>query len=141
MPSLKALRKRISTVRSTQQITKAMKMVSAAKLRRAQEAAERARPYAAKLVEMFGAVVAGVEEDGHPLLSRRDEQRIELVVVTSDRGLCGGYNSNMIRKAEAFVREHPGKQFVITVVGKKALESYRRRGGKLVGEVIDIMSR
>ena len=141
MPSLKALRKRISTVRSTQQITKAMKMVAAAKLRRAQEAAERARPYAAKLVEMFGAVVAGVEEGVHPLLARRDEQRIELVVVTSDRGLCGGYNSNMIRKAEAFVREHPGKQFVITVVGKKALEAYRRRGGKLVGEVIDIMSR
>jgi len=141
MPSLKALRKRISTVRSTQQITKAMKMVAAAKLRRAQEAAERARPYAAKLVEMFGAVVAGLEEGVHPLLSRRDEQRIELVVVTSDRGLCGGYNSNMIRKAEAFVREHPGKQFVITVVGKKALEAYRRRGGKLVGEVIDIMSR
>ena len=116
-------------------------MVSAAKLRRAQEAAERARPYADKLVDMFGAVVADLEENAHPLLARRDEQRIELVVVTSDRGLCGGYNSNMIRKAEAFVREHPGKQFVITVVGKKALESYRRRGGKLVGEVIDIMSR
>jgi F-type H+-transporting ATPase subunit gamma len=141
MPSLKALRKRISTVRSTQQITKAMKMVAAAKLRRAQEAAERARPYADKLVEMFGAVVADLEENVHPLLARRDEQRIELVVVTSDRGLCGGYNSNLIRKAEAFVREHPGKQIVFTVVGKKALESYRRRGGKLVGEVIDLMSR
>jgi len=141
MPSLKALRKRIATVRSTQQITKAMKMVAAAKLRRAQEAAERARPYADKLVDMFGAVVADLEEGAHPLLARRDEQRIELVVVTSDRGLCGGYNSNIIRKAEAFVREHPGKQFVITVVGKKALESYRRRGGKLVGEVIDLMSR
>jgi F-type H+-transporting ATPase subunit gamma len=141
MPSLKALRKRIATVRSTQQITKAMKMVAAAKLRRAQEAAERARPYADKLVEMFAAVVADLEESAHPLLARRDEQRIELVVVTSDRGLCGGYNSNIIRKAEAFVREHPGKQIVVTVVGKKALESYRRRGGKLVGEVVDIMSR
>ena len=141
MPSLKALRKRISTVRSTQQITKAMKMVAAAKLRRAQENAERARPYADKLVEMFGAVVADLEEGAHPLLARRDEQRIELVVVTSDRGLCGGYNSNLIRKAEAFVREHPGKQIVVTAVGRKAVESYKRRGGKVVGELTEIMSR
>jgi F-type H+-transporting ATPase subunit gamma len=141
MPSLKALRKRISTVRSTQQITKAMKMVAAAKLRRAQEAAERARPYADKLVDMFGAVVADIEENAHPLLARRDEQRIELVVVTSDRGLCGGYNSNLIRKAEAFVREHPGKQIVFTTIGRKAVESYRRRGGKVVGELTETMSR
>src|SRR2546427_6609687 len=90
MPSLKALRKRIATVRSTQQITRAMKMVAAAKLRRAQEAAERARPYAAKLAEMFEAVAAGVEPDTHPLLARREERRIDLVVVSSDRGLCGG---------------------------------------------------
>ena len=141
MPSLKALRKRIATVRSTQQITKAMKMVAAAKLRRAQEAAERARPYADKLVEMFGAVVADLEESAHPLLVRRDEQRIELVVVTSDRGLCGGYNSNLIRKAEAFVREHPGKQIFVTAVGRKAVESFRRRGAKVVGEQTEIMSR
>src|SRR5437762_2806392 len=89
MPSLKALRKRIATVRSTQQITKAMKMVAAAKLRRAQEAAERARPYAAKLAEMFTAVAAGVEPQAHPLLARRPEQRIDLLVLTSDRGLPG----------------------------------------------------
>src|SRR5207302_1557365 len=89
MPSLKALRKRIATVRSTQQITKAMKMVAAAKLRRAQEAAERARPYAAKLSEMFTAVVAGVEPEAHPLLARRPEQRIDLLLLTRDRGLRG----------------------------------------------------
>ena len=79
MPSLKDLRKRIGSVRSTQQITKAMKMVAAARLRRAQEAAERARPYAAKLTEMFTAVVAGLSEEAHPLLARREEQRIDLV--------------------------------------------------------------
>jgi F-type H+-transporting ATPase subunit gamma len=141
MPSLKALRKRIATVRSTQQITKAMKMVAAAKLRRAQEAAERARPYADKVVEMFGAVVAGVEGAAHPLLARRDEQKIELVVVTSDRGLCGGYNSNLVRKAEAFIRENPGKQIVVTAVGRKGVESFRRRGVKLVGEQADIIKR
>jgi F-type H+-transporting ATPase subunit gamma len=140
MPSLKALRKRIATVRSTQQITKAMKMVAAAKLRRAQDAAERARPYAAKMTEMFGAVVADVTEPTHPLLARREEQRIELVVVTSDRGLCGGYNANLLRHAEAFVREHAGKRVVVTAVGRKACEYFRRRGGTLVGERTEIMS-
>ena len=141
MPSLKALRKRIATVRSTQQITKAMKMVAAAKLRRAQDAAEHARPYADKVVEMFGAVVADLEGADHPLLARRDEQKIELVVVTSDRGLCGGYNTNLIRKAEAFIREHSGKQIVISAVGRKGIEAFRRRGGKLVGEQTDAVKR
>ena len=139
MPSLKALRKRRATVLSTQQITKAMKMVAAAKLRRAQEAAERARPYAEKLVEMFGAVVADLEGAAHPLLARRDEQKVELVVVTSDRGLCGGYNSNLVRRAEAFIRENPGKQIVVTAVGRKGIESFRRRGVKLVGERTEVI--
>jgi F-type H+-transporting ATPase subunit gamma len=141
MPSLKSLRKRIATVRSTQKITKAMKMVAAAKLRRAQEAAERARPYAAKVVEMFGAVVSDVDGTAHPLLARRDEARVELVVVTSDRGLCGGYNANLLRKAEAFMRERPGKQVVVTAVGRKALEFFRRRGFTLAGEQTDVMAR
>jgi F-type H+-transporting ATPase subunit gamma len=140
MPSLKALRKRIATVRSTQKITKAMKMVSAAKLRRAQEAAERARPYSAKLSEMFGAVVADLEEAAHPLLARRDENRIELVVVTSDRGLCGGYNANLLRKAEAFIRERPGKQVVLTAVGRKSVEFFRRRAKTLASERTDVMA-
>jgi F-type H+-transporting ATPase subunit gamma len=141
MPSLKALRKRIATVRSTQKITKAMKMVAAAKLRRAQDAAERARPYSEKVGEIFSAVVSDLEGAAHPLLARRDEQRIELVVVTSDRGLCGGYNSNLLRKAEAFIRERPGKQVVVTTVGRKALEFFRRRGAKLAGETTEVMSR
>src|SRR5436309_11783475 len=104
MPSLKVLRKRIATVRSTQQITKAMKMVAAAKLRRAQEAAERARPYAGKLTEMFAAVAAGIEPEAHPLLARRPERRGDILVLTSARGLCGGYNTNLLRLADAFAR-------------------------------------
>ncbi len=140
MPSLKALRKRIATVRSTQKITKAMKMVSAAKLRRAQEAAERARPYAEKLTEMFGAVVADIEEGTHPLLARREESRIELVVVTSDRGLCGGFNANLLRKAEQFVRQHSGRRIVLTPVGRKALEFFRRRGATLAGERTNVLA-
>ena len=108
MASVKEMRNRISSVKATQKITKAMQMVAAAKLRRAQDAAERARPYSAKLSEMFAAVAAGIEPDAHPLLARRPEQRLDLLVLTSDRGLCGGYNANILRFAEAFVRQRTG---------------------------------
>ena len=137
MPSLKILRKRIATVRSTQQITKAMKMVAAAKLRRAQESAERARPYAAKLSEMFAAVVAGVEPEAHPLLARRPERRVDLLVLTSDRGLCGGYNANLLRFAEGFVRER-GVEAALAVVGRKGVEYYRRRSRRIVVQRLGI---
>jgi F-type H+-transporting ATPase subunit gamma len=140
MPSLKALRKRIATVRSTQQITKAMKMVAAARLRRAQEAAEHARPYATKLTEMFTAVAAGIEAGAHPLLARREERRIDLLVLTSDRGLCGGYNSNLLRFAEGFVRQHAGAATAVTVVGRKGLDYYRRRGTTIVAHRIGILT-
>ncbi|HLY38698.1 MAG TPA: ATP synthase F1 subunit gamma [Candidatus Binatia bacterium] len=139
MPSLKALRKRIATVRSTQQITKAMKMVAAAKLRRAQEAAERARPYAAKLTEMFTAVAAGIEPDAHPLLARRPERRVDLIVLTSDRGLCGGYNTNLLRFADAFARERAA-EIALAVVGRKGLEYYRRRGGRVLVQRVGILT-
>src|SRR5205809_5497389 len=131
MPSRKALRKRIATVRSTQQITRAMKMVAAAKLPRAQEAAGRARPYAAKLTEMFAAVAAGAEPEAHPLLARRPEQRIDLLVLTSDRGLCGGYNANLLRFAGGFVRQHGGAETAVVVVGRRASSTTAgaRRGG------------
>jgi F-type H+-transporting ATPase subunit gamma len=140
MPSLKALRKRIATVRSTQQITRAMKMVAAARLRRAQEAAERARPYAGKLAELFSAVAAGVEPDAHPLLARREERRIDLLVLTSDRGLCGGYNANLLRRAESLLREKVGTEAAISVVGRKGVEYYRRRGANLVVTKLGILT-
>jgi F-type H+-transporting ATPase subunit gamma len=142
MPSLKVLRKRIGTVRSTQQITRAMKMVAAAKLRRAQEAAERARPYATKLGEMLAAVTAELDPEtlAHPLLARREERRIDMVVVSSDRGLCGGYNATLLRRAEAFVQERAGAQVAITVVGRKALEYFRRRDRAPIGQHLGIMT-
>jgi F-type H+-transporting ATPase subunit gamma len=118
-----------------------MKMVAAAKLRRAQEAAERARPYSGKFAEMFAAVVADMEGLEHPLLARRDQVRIELILIVSDRGLCGGFNANMLRRVEAHVREHPEQRIVITAVGKKAVEFLRRRSYTLVGEHVDILSR
>jgi F-type H+-transporting ATPase subunit gamma len=138
MPNLKDLRKRIGSVRSTQQITKAMKMVAAARLRRAQEAAERARPYSTKLTEMFSAVVSGLSEEAHPLLARRDEKRIDLVVITSDRGLCGGYNANLLRRAEALRREHADKQQELLLVGRKGLDYFRRRQVSALAERIGV---
>jgi F-type H+-transporting ATPase subunit gamma len=137
MPSLKALRKRVATVRSTQKITKAMKMIAAARLRRAQEAAERARPYAAKLAETFAVVAAGIEPDAHPLLARREERRVDLLVLTSDRGLCGGYNANLLRVAHGFVRTD-GREIGVAVVGRKGVEYFRRRGTKIVQQRVGV---
>jgi len=142
MPSLKALRKRITTVRSTQQITKAMKMVAAAKLRHAQLAAERARPYAEKLGALLAAVAAGIDPEApaHPLLARREARRVDLVVITSDRGLCGGYNANLLRRAALFVREHPGVEVALTLVGRKGIEHFRRRGAVIVAQRTGILT-
>jgi len=126
MADLKALRKRVATVRSTQQITKAMKMVAAARLRRSQEAVERARPYAERMVALVGVLASGEAEAVHPLLMPRDEHNVHLVLITSDRGLCGGYNTNLLRRAESFFREREGAT-TLTVVGRKAAEYFRRR--------------
>jgi F-type H+-transporting ATPase subunit gamma len=128
MASLKAIRRRISSVKNTQQITKAMKMVSAAKLRRAQEAATRARPYAEKLTQLLHNLAARVGPESHPLLAVPAAARhIDLVLITSDRGLCGGFNTNLIRKAEAFRVEHADAAVRLTIVGRKANDYYRRR--------------
>jgi len=123
MATLKAIRKRISSIRNTQQITKAMKMVSAAKLRRAQEAAVQARPYADKMAELLRNVAARVSQEAHPLLKARDEKKIHLLLFTSDRGLCGGYNANLIRAAEAFIRrEGAGKDIHLVLIGRKGAD-------------------
>jgi F-type H+-transporting ATPase subunit gamma len=128
MASLKTIRKRIGSVKSTQQITKAMKMVAAAKLRRAQEAATQARPYADKLGTLLRNVGARVGAESHPLLAvRENEQRIVLVLVTSDRGLCGGYNTNLIRAAQTFLNEHRDREVRVVFVGRKGNDYFRRR--------------
>jgi F-type H+-transporting ATPase subunit gamma len=127
MATLKAIRKRIGSVRNTQQITKAMKMVSAAKLRRAQDAAVAARPYAEKMTELLKNVAARVSRGAHPLLRVREEKKILLTLFTSDRGLCGGYNANLIRAAEAFMRKHADKEIQLALVGRKGADYFRRR--------------
>jgi F-type H+-transporting ATPase subunit gamma len=142
MATLKAIRKRISSIRNTQQITKAMKMVSAAKLRRAQEAAVQARPYAEKMTELLKNVSARVSSEAHPLLQAREEKKIQLVLFTSDRGLCGGYNANLIRAAEAFIRKYGvDKEIEITLVGRKGADHFRRRRATIVDRYIGILAK
>ena len=139
MASLKAIRKRISSVKSTQKITKAMKMVSAAKLRRAQEAATAARPYAEKITALMGNVAARVGTSSHPLLEQREpERRIDVLLVTGDRGLCGGYNSNLIRKAEALLNERGWDNVRLTVVGRRAFDYFKKRPANIVDKHINL---
>lgn len=127
MASLKAIRKRITTVRSTQQITKAMKMVAAAKLRRAQAAALAARPYAEKLETIVTHLVSRLPDDAHPLLQVPESTHRALVLlVTSDRGLRGAYNSNLARLSDTFVREHAGLELQFEAVGRKGADHLRR---------------
>jgi len=135
MASLKTIRKRIGSVKSTQQITKAMKMVAAAKLRRAQEAAHAARPYAEKLAAMLRTVAARAADVQHPLLATSETERtIDLIVVTSDRGLCGGYNTNLIRAAETFLAQHRGVTVRVTAVGNKSFAYFRKRAAGVAEE-------
>jgi len=141
MATLKAIRKRISSAPNTQQITKAMKMVSAAKLRRAQEAAVAARPYAEKMTELLKNVAARVAIEAHPLLQTREEKKIDLVLFTSDRGLCGGYNANLIRAAEAFIRRHaPDKEVELTLVGRKGADHFRRRRAPIADRYLNVLT-
>ncbi len=141
MATLKAIRKRISSIRNTQQITKAMKMVSAAKLRRAQEAVLAARPYADKMAELLRNVAARVSQEAHPLLKARDEKKIHLLLFTSDRGLCGGYNANLIRAAEAFIRRQgAGKEINLVLVGRKGADHFRRRRATIADRHINILA-
>jgi F-type H+-transporting ATPase subunit gamma len=128
MASLRDIRKRIRSVKSTQQITKAMKMVSAAKLRRAQDAIVAARPYARALDQMIADLVSRSEGLSHPLLTSRPIRRVEILALTSDRGLAGGFNSNVIRRVARFAYERDRSTTLrISTVGRKGLDGFRRR--------------
>ena len=132
MASLRDIRKRIKSVQNTAKITNAMKMVAASKLRRAQEAVESARPYSTKLVRLLSDVSVRAEREGeppHPLLERREPKKVELLVMTSDRGLCGGFNSNITRHAERFRWEQAEKHHEIRLssIGRKGTEHFKRK--------------
>jgi F-type H+-transporting ATPase subunit gamma len=138
MASLKAIRKRISSVRNTQQITKAMKMVSAAKLRRAQDRMMSARPYAAALRQVLASVASRVEGVDHPLLDARPEQKVILVVVTGDKGLAGAFNTNITRAAVNTIREQGWSDVQLVLVGRKANDFFRRRTFRIRHTLVNI---
>jgi F-type H+-transporting ATPase subunit gamma len=141
MPSLIDIRRRVRSVKNTQQITKAMKMVSAAKLRKAQERALAARPYAKMLEEILANVAEAASQNpdsAHPLLAVRPEQRVLAVVVTADRGLAGGFNANLIKLAQKFWTENHTKQLSFEIVGRKGRDYFRRRSATITGEHLDL---
>src|SRR5689334_2283223 len=145
MPSLIDIRRRIRSVRNTQQITKAMKMVSAAKLRRAQDRVIAARPYGAllrKVLANVAAAVAADEEAGqNPLLANRPEQRILLVLVTGDKGLAGAFNSNLIKGAQRFLTEHAGATVRLELIGRKGRDFFRKRNANITGDHIGLAAK
>ncbi len=138
MPALVDIRRRIRSVKNTQQITKAMKMVSAAKLRRAQEAMFAARPYARKMVEVLESLASRAHPEAHPLLQERPGQRALLVVVTADKGLCGGFNANILRTATRFLEERRGRDVALELVGRKGRDFFRRRRMKIHAEHVGL---
>ena len=147
MPSLRDIRRRIGSVKSTQQITKAMKMVAAAKLRRAQEAITRARPYATLLEQALVRVASRAAGDGdaagHPLLGGRPMKKVELVVITSDRGLAGGFNANIVRRAQRFAVENDGKfeEILVSTIGRKGRDAARARKVPVRKDYAGLLSR
>ena len=145
MPSLIDIRRRIRSVKNTQQITKAMKMVSAAKLRRAQDRVIASRPYGAMLRKMLGNVAAAVANDENagrnPLLAQREEKRILLVLVTSDKGLAGAFNTNLIKAAQRFAVEHPGASVRMVLIGRKGRDFFRKRGAEVISDHINMAAK
>jgi len=142
MPSLIDIRRRVRSVKNTQQITKAMKMVSAAKLRKAQEKAVAARPYAKMLQQMLANVAEAAAGAGdgetHPLLVVRPEKKILLVVVTADGGLAGGFNANLIKLAHTFAKNHDNDNLTFELIGRKGRDYFKRRYTQIAGEHIDV---
>ena len=145
MPSLIDIRRRVRSVKNTQQITKAMKMISAAKLRRAQERAVAARPYGAMLqqilVNVAQAASQSADGDSSPLLAVRPEKNVLVVVVTADRGLAGAFNTNLIKLAQRFVLENRDKNLTFEAIGRKGRDYFRKRDSTISGEYLDMMKQ
>jgi F-type H+-transporting ATPase subunit gamma len=141
MPTLLDYRRRIRSVKSTQQITRAMKFVAAAKLRRAQEGVFGARPYAREILRVMRSAAARMDTTAHPLLERRPEEKILVVVLTGDRSLCGAFNTNVLRRSTSFIRENSSRKTELIVVGKKGRDTLRKRGFKFLGEYLGVSTR
>jgi F-type H+-transporting ATPase subunit gamma len=141
MPTLLDFRRRIRSVKNTQQITRAMKFVAAARLRRAQEAALAARPYARELARLLRSIMSRIEEPEHPLLERRAEERVLAIVLSGERGLAGAFNTNILRKANDFFRANKGKKISTIAVGKKGRDSLKKAGFNIVAEFVNVLAR
>ena len=140
MATLRDIQRRIRSVQSTQKITRAMKLVAAAKLRRAQERILSARPYATKMAELLGNLVSGTDT-GHPLMEQREGPRRQIVIITADRGLAGAFNTNVIRRAVELVRESSAAEVTLVVVGRKARDFFRRRATTIKRDMIGFWDR
>jgi F-type H+-transporting ATPase subunit gamma len=142
MPNLLDIRRRIKSVKNTQQITKAMKMVSAAKLRRAQDRVVMARPFADKMAEVLAELAKRTDQDfHHPLLDQRGDQRYLLVLITADKGLCGAFNTNLTKAAQAFIREHADKTIEFMAIGRKGRDFFRNRHATITSEFIGLTGK
>lgn len=141
MATLRDIQRRIKSVQSTQKITRAMKLVAASKLRRAQERIVAARPYAGKMAELLGNLVTGADGDTHPLLEQREGPRRQIVIITADKGLAGAFNSNIIRRSLEFVRASNTTELTLVVVGRKARDFYRRRHYTIKRDMIGFWDR
>jgi len=143
MPSLKDIRKRIGSVKNTQQITKAMKMVAAARLRKAQEGIETLRPYSFRLRDVISELAFRADFADHPLLEQREPKKIELLILTSDRGLCGGFNANINRTAGRYIKENEKghENIVLDVVGRKGNEYFKRRETPIKNFFEDVLTQ
>jgi F-type H+-transporting ATPase subunit gamma len=142
MPSLIDLRRRIRAVKSTQQITKAMKMIAASRLRRAQERVFAARPFAREMLRVLNRLARRVDPSRHPLLAApASGGRATLVVITADKGLCGAFNTNIVKSATAFIGDNPDREVALGLVGRKGRDFFRRRGFEVQFERINVFSR
>ena len=140
MATLLDIRRRIRSVKSTQQITRAMKMVAAARLRRAQDSIFNARPYANQMLTLLESLAARTEQRAHPLLAERPIQRVLLVLITADRGLCGAFNANLIRAAQDYVEQRRGNEVSMIAVGRKGRDAFRTRALDMVAEHINLFA-
>jgi F-type H+-transporting ATPase subunit gamma len=141
MPTLLDFRRRIRSVKNTQQITRAMKFVAAARLRRAQEAALAARPYAQELARVLRSIMSRIDQPEHPLLAHRPEEKILVIVLTGERGLAGAFNSNILRKANEFFRPNRGKKISVIPVGKKGRDALKKAGFRFPAEYVNVLAR
>jgi len=141
MPNIRDIRRRIRSAKNIQQITRAMKFVSAARLRKAQDRVIAARPYASQMLAVLNSLAVRAPQDSHPLLAQRGNQNVELLIITADKGLCGAYNTNIIRSALEFISRHEESRIELNVLGRRARDFFRRRPYPVRHEAVNVLHK